>query len=134
MPIRAILVGKDTGEAAGAMMGAGQLEGIKSAYIHKKLRTTPFRDRAYVYNLAALYRHIVKGVNCYASSLAFGMLKCRYPREYRALLKESFPGRYEREFGWRKNAAAETRRQRVEKRKRVRLQKKEWRAARKGAV
>jgi hypothetical protein len=126
MPIT-VLYGEETGDEA--LMGTGQLKGVKSEYIREKIRNTPFKKRAYIYGLVSLYRYVTGGVNCGNSARAYGMLKCRYPGEYLELLKENSPKEYREELKKHKAEEAEARRETKKDRDTIEKQKREWLAA-----
>jgi hypothetical protein len=129
MPFRAIWVDNDPSGETGASMGADCLKGVNSEYISNKIKITGFKDRAYIYNLASLYKSIVNGVSCWASSHAYHMLAARYPEEHLALLKENSPEGYRRELERRRLRSAEARRYKEEERNKVGQQKRVWVAA-----
>jgi hypothetical protein len=126
MPIT-VLYGEETGDEA--LMGTGRLKGVKSEYIREKIRTTPFKKRAYVYTLISLYRYIIDGVDCGNSSRAYGMLKCRYPEEYLALLRENCPKEYREELKKHKAEEAEEHREKKKEQGIIGRQRREWVAA-----
>ena len=132
MPIT-VLYGKDTGDDIVSRMGTGQFKGVKSEYIRKKIRTTPFKNRAYIYNLITMYNYMVNGVGCWASSYAYGMLRSRYPKELSALLKENDPKQHretvERCKALKAKAREDACKESEKERNTVALQRREWAAA-----
>jgi hypothetical protein len=126
MPIEAMLSG---GVPDPEEMGTGHFQNVASKYISERVMATPFMRRAYVYELVALYRYIVNGVNSFASSMAYSRLRAKYPKEHLALLKEQNTDRYRALIGERKAEKARKHREVRESRRMVDRQKREWVAA-----
>jgi hypothetical protein len=112
-----------------ALFGTGQFSGVKSAYILKKVKSTPFEKRNYIYNLIALYRYITKGITSMNASRGYGMLAMEHPEEHLELLKENAPDRYKEFLKQHKKDLSRERKENEKRNQTIGQQRKEWIAA-----
>jgi DNA-binding transcriptional ArsR family regulator len=75
----------------------GRYEGIKSEFVKKKLAESSWsnkQDRKYIDELMTVERAITVGPKDFASSIFYKTLERKYKNEYKSILRELDPERY----------------------------------------
>ncbi len=69
-----------------------------SKFIVDKIKTTPWKKRAYINDLLQLRSWIINGPTGFISGQHYWRFRNKYPQEYLALLQEHSPEKYQQEL------------------------------------